>query len=134
MTDVIATIGSLLGRMQSGVRFSERERIAVAERAEVIREREAARLRAGRQKIGMPLPERDIMTHASGAADKDPVVRVHVGNEQWGQRLTVMYGVAHLATAITETNRHLATLTTQQTTVINLLQQVLDELRHARST
>lgn len=131
--DVLGTVGSFFQRMQSGMKFSEEKRIAADDRVNEVREHVKRQLR-NRPNRGMTLSDFDIDVQANRVTRDDQTTSDLVGGEQWGQRLTVMYGVAHLASAVNITNRHLTELVTQQAATIELLQQVLDELRNTKST
>lgn len=95
---VYSVQGSFVQRMMDGIELSETARTDAQRRGAEVRDQTRTSLmrRAGRRGPYQrdPLTESIAEQHVAD----DYAVRLAIGNEQWGQRLTTMYGVAQLVT------------------------------------
>ena len=122
-----STSGPYIQRMLDGITLSENERRRVERRDEEVRNRaRASRMR----RLGMsgdyqfdPLTESIAQQHVND----DHEIGVAVGNEQWGQRLTVMYGIAHLVAESQRVREQLDTLIELQRTTNQILSRLVPQ-------
>lgn len=126
-----STVGTLYQRMLDGIKTSEENRTLASERADLVRERALDAMRSRPERI-IHLTEHDAKVQADATADADRVVQAYVGGEQWGHRLTSMYGIAHIAYMMSKTYMKLIKIHSAQNTTNRLLQEILVELRRSR--
>lgn len=100
--EVVATLGSYYDRMHNAVRLAELHRVAAHRRAAQVSAKARREYIERAAYRGVVAPETSVKSASSIAAENDHVVKEHVGNEQWGGRLTTMYGIAHLADTANE--------------------------------
>jgi hypothetical protein len=97
---IVATVGSMFDRMMEGIAESERHR----ERADRIAKRvkDTARTEFLARRSSVTRSSAAMEAVAQARADADPLVKAAIDGEQWGQRLTTMYGIAHLTIQMDE--------------------------------
>lgn len=124
MSDVVSTSGSLIKRMIDGMKLSEAKRAAALRRGDSVRARAEEELAMRADARGASFDPRDAGFTAGWTADHDPVVQAAVAGEQWGSRLTTMYGVAAMAVTVTDMQPTLERVASQQKQIIALLERI----------
>ena len=129
-----ATEGSYYDRMRAGVEMSENERRGVVRRAARIRVAVRREFEVRDRASRVQTPDSEIEASASWRADQDQIVKARIGGEQWGQRLTTMYGVAHLADSVEMMQDQLDNVIKRQDETNALLRRIADTLDAAYRT
>lgn len=125
---VAATEGSYYDRMREGIELSERKRRAATARGDRVRAQVRREFEIRDRSNRTLTPESEVQASADWRADTDKIVGAHVGGEQWGHRLTVMYGVAHLVVAVDLMQDQLDNVIRRQDETNALLRRIADAL------
>jgi len=125
---VAATEGSYYDRMTAGIELSEKKRRAATARGDRVRAQVRREFEIRDLSNRTLTPESEIQANADWRADTDKIVGAHVAGEQWGHRLTVMYGVAHLAGAVEMMQDQLDNVIRRQDETNALLRRIADAL------
>lgn len=101
----ICSEGTYKAKMAEAIRFSEDKRQRVVDLGLEIGGIARTELMRRHEQIGMrPPSQADLDTKADAAVEADARWRVACADEQWGYRLTTMYGIAELVAAANEGN------------------------------
>lgn len=126
---VICTEGTFIEKMNEAIKFSEEKRKRVTTLGKIIGDKARSELiRRHRQMRMEPPSQADIDTKADSAIEADARWRLAVADEQWGYRLTTMYGIAELVAAQREANDLARRQLAEQRTTNDLLRMLSGQL------
>lgn len=97
-------------RMLDGKQLSERHRLAVTNRAEDIRKSAVQEFLRRAEQTGNTTAISHASAYATQRINNDVEIKADIGGEQWGFRLTTMYGILHLTDEFNMLNNEVASL------------------------